>query len=69
MIFTAVLIGFVAALGIVTLQLITCRIVISLCYIIINILSAFNVMNEAEQCPILKILLVLYVLLSDTFLK
>ena len=28
-----------------------CSIVMSLCYIIIIILSAYNVTNKAEQCP------------------
>ena len=40
-----------------------CSIVISLCYIIIIILSAYNVTNKAEQCPnksILKIMLLLH---------
>jgi len=25
--------------------------VMSLCYVLINILNAYNVMNEAERCP------------------
>ena len=39
-----------------------CSIVMSLCYIIIIILSAYNVTNKVEQCPnksILKIMLLL----------
>ena len=40
-----------------------CSIVMSLCYIIIIILSAYNVTNKTEQCPnksILKIIVVIY---------
>ena len=40
-----------------------CSTVMSLCYIIIIILSAYDVTNKAEQCPnksIFKIMLLLY---------
>ena len=66
-VFTAVLIHFIAAsvtVILVRLFIISLySIVMTLCYIIIIILSAYNVTNKAEQCPnksSFKIILVLH---------
>ena len=65
-VFTAVLIHFITASVIVILVrnyyiISLCSIVMSLCHIIIIILSAYNVTNKAEQCPNKPILIIILV--------